>query len=60
MNADHAAQDSSLPLSPQWLYAKSADAKTFATGASSEPVRHSVSVPLLHQDTFDCYFMVRI
>ncbi|GLT27214.1 hypothetical protein SLA2020_022300 [Shorea laevis] len=43
---DHAASDSSLPLSPQWLYAKSADAKMFATGASSVPeIRAPNSLP---------------
>lgn len=32
--ADQATSDSSIPLSPQWLYAKPIDAKTSSTGAS--------------------------
>lgn len=41
VNADQVASESSIPLSPQWLYAKPVDAKSFTTGTSG--VRYSLT-----------------
>ncbi|XP_015865878.2 uncharacterized protein LOC107403501 isoform X2 [Ziziphus jujuba] len=41
---DQVASESSIPLSPQWLYAKPVDAKSFTTGTSGE-MRAPASLP---------------